>query len=155
MPIIRKLIITMTAAAALLTVPSAAFASPASPAAVTRAANPVSNAKPADPGCSLKLGKPNLLRSPRRADVTGMVTCKKTVQRLVLGVALARNGKVVAKHGIVRLNVKSLRLPVRKACRNHNRGSFTGGAAYQVTYRGHTFPIRAKGSGPVALACGF
>jgi hypothetical protein len=156
MPILRKLIFTVAAAAALLAAPSAAFAStasPAAPAALTRAAAPVSIAKPANP-CTLRIGKPHLVG--RIAVVTGTVTCTKTVQRLTLGVFLFRNGKlVIGATTPTKSNVRGLGLTVGKACRNHNRGSFTGRADDQVKYRGHTFPIRVKSSGPVTLACGF
>jgi hypothetical protein len=156
MSILRKIMLTMTAAAALLTIPSAAFASTAStasPAAVTRAAAPVSIAKPADPGCSMKLGKPHLVN--RIAEVTVTVTCRHTVQRMAFALGLYRNGRLVAGEAASHNNVKGVTATVGNACRNHNRGSFRSLARYQVKYRGHTFPVRTKTSGPVTLACGF
>jgi hypothetical protein len=162
MPILRKLIFTVAAAAALLAAPSAAFAStasPAAPAALTRAAAPVSIAKPANP-CLLTPGKPHLVhvvvnhKKVVKAQLTATITCDKPVQRLSLGIALSRDGKLVAWRAIPKSNVKGLTLTVGKACRNHNRGSFTGRIDVRVEYRGHNFS-GSRGSGPVTLACGF
>jgi hypothetical protein len=168
MPILRKLIFTMTAAAALLAAPSAAFASTASPVSAVRAsatpsspgpaatlASPgVTAAAPANPHCVLSIGKPRLVH--RKAEVTATIKCRQTVTDMTIAVALDRNGHNVNTATGHKARGKVLTVMASKACRNHNRGSFTGGAAATVKYRGHIFGRgQAVRSGPVTLACGF
>lgn len=172
MPILRKLIFTMTAAAALLAAPSAAFASavspvPAvraaataiSPASATLASPGVTAAAPANPHCRLHIGNPRLVHPKKgvtKAEVTATISCRKTVTDMNLAVALARNGHIVKTATGHKARGKVLTVTASRTCRNHNRGSFTGGAFGTVKYQGHTFgPKHPVRSGPVTLACGF